>query len=129
MSSTWQRRMRRFHREMHASGGGAFQTSIVRKGEALHPVEVQALAQWFDMVRAAPRFPLCLGCEHEFGSDAEPDAFCITTAFCDKPGHVVVTAICDRCAEKDNGELMEIAYQGFRKMGLAKRKLEAVGTA
>lgn len=134
MTRTWKRKMRQFHREIMKEGG-AFGSTIIRPqyipymlsmGEGRY---LKVISQWFEMVRATGQRPLCLACEHEFDPDgAVPTAFCFSVPFCNEPTNAIVTAICEECGEKDDNELLEIAYQGFKKMGLANRKFET-GTA
>jgi len=40
----------------------------------------------------------------------------------------MIVGVCGECSEKEDGELLEIAYQGCREMGLAKKKMD-VGRA
>jgi hypothetical protein len=39
----------------------------------------------------------------------------------------MLVGVCEECSEKDDEELIEIAYQGCREIGLTKGKVE-VGT-
>jgi hypothetical protein len=36
----------------------------------------------------------------------------------------ILVGVCEECSQKDDGELLEIAYQDCRKMGLAKNKMD-----
>ena len=37
----------------------------------------------------------------------------------------MLVGVCEECCEKEDGELIEIAYQGCREVGLAKGKMDA----
>jgi hypothetical protein len=113
--------------------GGAFESMIIRPEHRLALLlageerYLEAIAEWFKQVRNGRR-PLCLACEHEFEPEGEvPGAFCLTRSSFrndEAAGKVILTAICEECAQKDDAELLEITYQGFKKLGLAERKLE-----
>ena len=36
----------------------------------------------------------------------------------------MIVGVCERCSEKDDGELAEMAYRGCREIGIAKGKME-----
>jgi hypothetical protein len=128
----WRQAMQEFHRQT-MQGGGAFECIIIRPEHKLALLlageerYLKVIAEWFKQVRNARR-PLRLACEHEFEPEGEvPGAFCLTrSSFRDDEagGRVILTGICQECAQKDDAELLEIAYQGFKKLGLANRKLE-----
>jgi hypothetical protein len=131
---SWQREMREFHRQTK-KGGGAFEATIIRPEYQLAMIEagkghyLETIAQWVKVVRDGDKRPLCLACEHEFRRRERVPAFCFTIPFCNEPTKkALLTGICGKCSEKDDAELLEIAYRGFKEMGLAQRKLEP-GTA
>jgi len=134
MSDTpWQRGMKEFHRQTW-KGGGAFQTTIIRPEHKLYLVlagegrYLNTIDEWLKVLREGSR-PLCLACDHEFIWPEQPFAFSFATPFIDAGvTKAIVTGICKKCSQKDDAELLEIAYQGFREMGLANRRLET-GTA
>ena len=39
----------------------------------------------------------------------------------------MLVGVCEECSEKDDEELIEIAYQGCREIGLTKGKMELEG--
>jgi len=43
---------------------------------------------------------------------------------CEEPKTAMLVGVCEECSEKDDEELIEIAYQGCREIGLAKGKME-----
>ena len=99
---------------------------MVLAGEAR---KLRTIDEWLKVVREGQQRPLCLACDHEFTvHNEQPFAFCFALPFYDDADQAIVTGICGNCAEKDDAELMEIAYQGFKELGLANRKLET-GTA
>jgi hypothetical protein len=129
----WQRQMREFHRQTW-KGGGAFEMTIIRPehipalilaGEERY---LKTIAEWFKAVRGRHLHPLCLACDHEFTSAATPPAFCFALPFYDEADQAILTGICEKCSLKDDAALLEIAYQGFKELGMANRKLEP-GTA
>ena len=128
----WQRGMRQFHRQTW-KGGGAFQTEIIRHEHKLALVlagekhKLKTISEWVKAVYAGRR-PLCLACDHEFTTHDIVPAFCFSLPFYDKADQAIVTGICEQCGAKSDAELLEIAYQGFKELGLANRKLES-GTA
>jgi hypothetical protein len=128
----WQRGMRQFHRQTW-KGGGAFQTEIIRHEHkpallaAGEEHKLKTISEWVKAVYSGCR-PLCLACDHEFTPHDVVPAFCFSLPFYDKADQAIVTGICEQCGAKSDAELLEIAYQGFKELGLANRKLES-GTA
>jgi hypothetical protein len=127
----WQKGMLEFHRQTW-KGGGAIETAIIRREHALAGMveerKLRTIAEWFKAVRGG--HPLCLACEHEFiaGEDVTAFSFAIPFIDDDETTQAIVTGICESCAGKDDAELLEIAYQGFKEMGMVNRKIER-GTA
>jgi hypothetical protein len=128
----WKRQMRKFHRQT-LKGGGAFEMWIIRpehKLTLLHAGEercLETIDKWLKLLRDGAS-PLCLACEHTFTAPEQPFAFCFSVPFYNEATQAILTGICEKCARKDDAELIEIAYQGFKEFGLANRKLEH-GTA
>jgi hypothetical protein len=124
----WHRDMREFHRQTR-KGGGAFEATIIRPEHVpgLEERYLKTIHEWFKVVRGG-RGLLCLACDHEFTPTDTPLAFCFTLPFYDEADKAIVTGICEKCSLKDDAELLEIAYQGFKKLGLADRRLQT-GTA
>jgi hypothetical protein len=71
---------------------------------------------------------LCLACEYKFRSAKSARAFVFMQPVCEQPTTVMIVGVCEACSTKDDGELLEIAYQGCREMGLAMNKMD-VGRA
>jgi hypothetical protein len=129
----WQQGMREFHQQTR-QGGGAFEATIIRAGHAVALIlsgeerYLKTIGEWFKVVRGGHQRPLCLACDHEFAQEEMPLAFCFAIPVSDQADKAIVTGVCERCGQKDDAELLEIAYRGFKDLGLANRKLET-GTA
>jgi hypothetical protein len=67
---------------------------------------------------------LCLACDYEFRSAKFARAFVFMQPICEEPTLAMLVGVCEECSEKEDGELIEIAYQGCREIGLAKGKME-----
>ena len=131
----WRRRMKQFHRETQ-EGLGGFAAAIVRSEdvpEIAQSNEREAIAftnaaiRWGAMIESGT-WQLCLACEYKFRSAKLARAFVFMQPICEEPTMAMLVGVCEECSKKDDGELLEIAYQGCRKMGLAKNKMD-VGSA
>jgi hypothetical protein len=119
----WQEKMKDFHSEIRKEGQGRFMGAVIRREDAswlISSGEVeffQAMGQWLRYVRDGRR-PLCLACEHEF-VDALAPAFFLARPHVEAASQVMLTGICGECSSKSDEELLKIAYQGLKEMGLA----------
>ena len=68
-----------------------------------------------------------MACDYKFRSAKFARAFVFMQPICEEPKTAMLVGVCEECSEKDEEELIEIAYQGCREIGLAKGKME-VGT-
>jgi hypothetical protein len=71
---------------------------------------------------------LCLACEYNFSSARFARAFVFMQPLCEEPTTAMLGGVCEQCSTKLDDELLKIAYQGCREMGLAKNKMD-VGRA
>ena len=116
--------------DLAKKGGGMFTSEIVRQETALLDLMINqrtevlhAIAQWGGQVKQGMR-PLCLSCDHEFTArDSYPSAFVLSrTMF--RSGEVLLMAVCRRCSKQTDDALLEVAFQNFKRMGMARDKLE-----
>jgi hypothetical protein len=132
-NTPWKRGMRKFHRQTR-KGGGAFEVMIVRPEHKLKLLLagegrcLEVIDNWLEVLRSGQQRPLCLACDHGFIAPEQPFAFCLSFPFYEDATTAIATGICEKCSEKGDAELIEIAYQGFKEFGLANRRLEH-GTA
>ena len=124
----WCRRMKQFHCETQ-EGLGGFAAAIVQSQDVpaiAQSDERDALAftnaaiRWGAMIESGT-WQLCLACEYKFRSAKFARAF--VSPICEEPTMAILVGVCEECSQKDDGELLEIAYQDCRKMGLAKNKM------
>jgi hypothetical protein len=130
----WRHLMRQFHREAQ-EGLGGFAAAIVRSEDMLSLAQstdreaiafTNAAIRWGAMIESGRQ--LCLACEYEFRSATFARAFVFMLPICEEPTMAMLVGVCEECSKKDDGELLEIAYQGCRQIGLAKNKMD-VGRA
>ena len=86
-----------------------------------------AAVRWGAMIESGT-WQLCVACEYEFRSAKFARAFVFMLPICEEPTMAMLVGVCEECSKKDDGELLEIAYQGCRQIGLAKNKMD-VGRA
>jgi len=131
----WQTAMKRFHQETQ-EGLGGFAVAVVRAKDLpsiARSKERDAIAitktvvKWKAMI-ATGTWQLCLACDYEFRAPRFARAFVFMQAICEEPTMAMIVGVCEECSKKDDAELLEIAYQGCREMGLAKSKMD-VGRA
>ena len=131
----WRHRMRQFHHETQ-EGLGGFAAAIVRSEDMLSLAQstdreaiafTNAAVRWGAMIESGT-WQLCLACEYEFRSAKFARAFVFMLPICEEPTMAMLVGVCEECSKKDDGELLEIAYQGCRQIGLAKNKMD-VGRA
>jgi len=67
---------------------------------------------------------LCLACEYKLRSAQFVRTFVFMQPICEEPTIAMIVGVCGECSKKDDEELLEIAYQGCREMGLAKGKMD-----
>jgi hypothetical protein len=131
---------RQFHKETRESGG-VFEAVIIR---IEHGVEMllsgdketrcffEFLQRWHGRIRKGWR-PLCLACEHEFNADELNrklvPTFCWVRPIRQDATMAMIIGVCEICSEKDDKELLEVAYQGCREIGLAREKCSPGGRA
>ena len=127
----WRQMMTQFHRESQ-EGLGGFGIAVVRTddvpsiskskdGDAV--AFTNALIKWQALV-ASGNWQLCLACDYEFRVAKFARAFVFMRPICEEPTTAMIVGVCERCSEKDDGELAEMAYQGCREIGIAKGKME-----
>jgi hypothetical protein len=131
----WRQRMQQFHRETQ-EGLGGFAVAIVRAEEIPLLAEsndreaiafTNAAIRWGAMIESGS-WQLCLACDYKFTSAKLAQAFVFMLPICEEPTVAMLVGVCEQCSDKGDGELLEIAYQGCREMGLAKNKMD-VGRA
>jgi hypothetical protein len=127
----WRQRMKQFHRETR-QGLGGFAASVIRVEDfpALSRSNdrdagalTNAVIRWGMMLESGT-WQLCLACDYEFRSARFARAFVFMQPLCQDPTMGMIVGVCDECSDKDDSELLEIAYQGCKEMGLAKGKME-----
>jgi hypothetical protein len=127
----WCRRMKQFHCETQ-EGLGGFAAAIVRSQDVLAIAQsnerdaiafTNAAIRWGAMIESGA-WQLCLACEHKFRSAKFARAFVFMQPICEEPTMAILVGVCEECSQKDDGELLEIAYQDCRKIGLAKNKMD-----
>jgi hypothetical protein len=123
-----QRRFRKFVRERRTPGGKFVGDIAIIRGQALalDPATfvseegrrvVRAIARWLRMSAESPagREPLCLACDRSFSATSMPDDFaCVGLQAAAGGGHLCLTGICERCSQKPDEELLDIAFRNFR---------------
>jgi hypothetical protein len=131
----WGRKMMQFQRETR-EGLGAFGVSVIRAEDVSSLAQskdrdaiafTSAVIKWQAMIEGGT-WQLCLACDYKFRSAKIARAFVFIQPICEEPTTVMLVGICEECSKKDDEELLEIAYQGCREMGLATKKME-VGRA
>ena len=84
--------------------------SSLMMGDERTVVVARSIAKWLVEMAGRPkqkRF-LCLDCDAEFHARRLPDAFAMNLPFVQDSGSVLVTGICQRCAEeKEGGALLQ----------------------
>jgi hypothetical protein len=127
----WRQRMKQFHRETQ-QGLGGFAASVIRVEDfpALSQSNdrdagafTNAVIRWGMMLESGT-WQLCLACDYEFRSARFARAFVFMQPLCQDPTMGMIVGVCDECSDKDDDELLEIAYQACKEMGLAKGKME-----
>jgi hypothetical protein len=128
----WERCMRAFRRDLwrndpHQGTVEAFlvrerdlrmiRRSLRRENLAL----ARALRIWVEEISwGGDKSPLCLTCEFCFRAAHEVAAFSICkSAFTCNPEFMLVSAICQQCAERSDDDLLRACFRGLRWMGLA----------
>jgi hypothetical protein len=118
----WRHRMCQFHHETQ-EGLGGFAAAIVRSEDMLSLAQstdreaiafANAAVRWGAMIESGT-WQLCLACEYEFRAAKFARAFVFMLPICEKPTLAMLVGVCEECSKKDDGELLEIAYQGCRQ--------------
>ena len=131
----WRQKMRQFHREAQEGFGGFGATiiraedmpSIAQSKEQLAVAFTNAVIKWQALIESGA-WQLCLACDYKFRSAKFARAFVFMQPICEEPKTAMLVGVCEECSEKEDGELIEIAYQGCRDIGIAKGKMD-VGNA
>ena len=127
----WRRRMKQFHREAEEGfggfGAGVIRTedvpSLAQSKDQVAVAFTSAVIKWQALIESGS-WQLCLACDYKFRSAKFARAFVFMQPICEEPKTAMLVGVCEECSEKDDEELIEIAYQGCREIGLAKGKME-----
>ena len=131
----WRQRMLQFHRETR-EGLGSFAVAIVRADEVSLLADsndreavafTNAAIRWGAMIERGS-WQLCLACDYKFTSAKLAQSFVFMLPICEEPTVAMLVGVCEQCSNKDDWELLEVAYQGCREMGLATNRMD-VGRA
>ena len=81
-------------------------------------IAVRSIGHWLSEMgsrRKSERF-LCMDCDTTFHDRWMPDAFMVVTPFAATSGHAIVTGICRLCANRDDAELRQVAFNSMRQL-------------
>jgi hypothetical protein len=141
----WRKGMKAFHAETKR-GGNLFEGTIIRYEQGPQSIleglggwdEMRAfciaLKLWQERVERGDKM-LCLACEHEFleldksRADSGVPAVAWFRPFVVGAGRLLIIGVCVACSKRSDEELMEVAYQDLKRMGLAKKKIGFFGQA
>jgi hypothetical protein len=120
----------------HDAHKGVMDINIVRRERILEMilgcspdsvVTVRSIAHWLatSAARAKRERFLCMDCDTTFHDRRMPEAFMVVTPFAAEIGPSIVTGICRRCADRDDAELLQAAFNAMRKLYPQATKVEA----